>query len=274
MDNGVVKEAGAKVPAELLEKLVKPAKPTRVAIVALGPSSLKYIQRASNWGSRDKFHEVWTVNSYADVIASDRLFHMDDFLVQEARAAAGNFRVGNMLEAIKRYKGPVITCRPLERYPTSVEFPLGKVIAEFGCCYFNHTVPYMLAYAGWLGVEEISLFGCDYSWPDRTMAEKGRACTEYWMGQLNARGIVTRVEPDSTLLDAFEYNRDSRYPIYGYCDGHDVTLEELGEGKVRLKIVEKETLPSAAEVEKKYDHGKETNSVLPEIEAFQTGPQG
>lgn len=266
MDGGIGLEAGATVPAT-------PMVPKRVAIVALGPSSLKYVQRASSWGSRDRFHEVWTVNSYADVITSDRLFHMDDFLVQEARAAAGNFRIGNMLEAIKRYKGPVITCRPLERYPTSVEFPLGKVIAEFGSCYFNHTVPYMLAYAGWLGVEELTLFGCDYSWPDRTMAEKGRACTEYWMGQLNARGITTKVEQDSTLLDAFEY-KNNIYPIYGYNDGHEVKLEPEGEGKVRLTITKREALPDVAEVEKKYDHGEKTDMSLAEIEVFETGPQG
>lgn len=230
--------------------------PAKVAIVALGPSSLRYIQQAAMHGSTKQYDEVWTVNSYVDVIRSDRLFHMDDFLVQERRAVK-NQRIANMLEGIKRYKGPVITCRPLERYPSSVEFPLGPVIQEFGACYFANTVPYMLAYAGWLGVQELHLFGCDYSWPNRMQAEAGRACTEYWLGQLNARGIVTLVDSTSTLMDAQTYSGSVK-PLYGYSDGHTVELVRVDDSRVKLTITPKAEadLPTAEAVEAKYDHGE------------------
>ena len=59
----------------------------RLAIVALGPTSLNYIQAVDAAGDRKKmFDEVWTFNSYASVIESDRLFHMDDVEVQRRRA--------------------------------------------------------------------------------------------------------------------------------------------------------------------------------------------
>ncbi len=236
--------------------------PKRVAIVATGPSSLRFIERASNQGGTQYFDEVWTVNSYAGVIRSDRLFHMDDFLVQEKRAEK-NPRIAAMLEAIKKYAGPVITCRPLERYPTSVEFPLGQVIQHFGACYFNGTVAYMAAYAGWFGVEEVHFFGCDYSWPDKQAAERGRSCLEYWLGQLNARGVVTRVCENSTLMDAHE-QKGFVYPIYGYSDGHVVTLTPLNENSIKLSIVPKpeEELPSAEDMEKRYDHGEVGPAVI------------
>lgn len=245
--NGVG-EVGATVPTE-------GAAPRRVAIVALGPSNLRYIQQASNLGSRAHYDEVWTVNSYADVIKSDRLFHMDDFLVQERRAEK-NPRIAAMLEAIKRYSGPVYTCRPLPRYPTSIEYPLGPVIAAFQQCYFNNTVPYMAAYAGYIGVEEITFFGCDYSWPNRVSAEKGRACLEYWIGQLNARGVRTQICQESTLMDAQEY-RNHVYPIYGYCDAHTVQLIPMDDHRIKMIITPKEELPTAEEMEAKYDHGQD-----------------
>jgi hypothetical protein len=231
------------------------APPKRIAIVALGPSSLRYIQQVNMAGDRDiVYDEVWTVNTYANVIKSDRLFHMDDFRIQEMRARAGNKRIAHMLEAIKKYEGPVYTCFPQPEFPSSVSFPLGEVIAKYKSLYFNNTVPYMLAFAGLLGVEKVTMFGADYTYPGRMAAEAGRACTEYWLGRLHSQGVEIEVCNQSTLMDG----RDAVggvFPLYGYKDLHNLILEENDRGEQRLRFEVKEVMPTAAEVEKSYDHG-------------------
>lgn len=229
--------------------------PSHVAIVALGPSSLRYIQQVNMAGDRGVvYDEVWTVNSYASVIKSDRLFHMDDFRIQEARAKAGNKRVANMLEAIKKYSGPVFTCFPKAEYPTSLSYPLAEVVAKFRSLYFNNTVPYMVAYAGLLGVKKLTMFGADYTYPGRAAAEAGRACTEYWLGKLHSLGVHIDVCNQSTLMDGREHV-GGVFPLYGYKDMNEIFWIENEQGETRLAFKPKEVVPSAEEIEKSYFHG-------------------
>lgn len=222
--------------------------PEKVALVALGPSSYDYIRHCDRNGNRHNLYdETWTVNTFANVIDSDRLFHMDDFRVQELRAVK-NERVRHMLQALKLYKGPIYTSVPHEGYPNCVQYPLGQVVAQFGSMYFNNTMPYAIAFAMLIGVKELHLFGLDYVWPNMAEAEAGRGCTEYWLAKAQDRGIQTRVASSSTLLDA-QIN-GNEFKLYGY-DGWHITLEDAGPGKVALKLKEK-PLPSAEEIERRY----------------------
>lgn len=224
----------------------------RLAIVALGPTSLNYIQEVDHAGDRKKlFDETWTFNSYASVIESDRLFHMDDVRIQQRRGAAGNHRVANMLEAMKRYQGPIYTSFPESEYPTMEPFPLDQVAQKFDTLYFSTTPPYALAYAGLLEVPEIYLYGCDYTWPGVAGAESGRACMEFWVGLLKGRGHRISIHPQSSLCNARTQTHDN-VQLYGY-DRVKMSLQEVEPGVMKLNAVPRE-LPTAAEIEERYSH--------------------
>lgn len=228
-----------------------PAFPRRVAIVGLGPTSVSYIREVDKAGDRRKlFDETWTFNSFVSIIACDRLFHMDDVLVQQRRAEAGNKRVGAMLEAMKRFEGPIYTSTPEPEWPTMVGFPLLDIANKYDSLYFTTTPPYAAAFAGLNEVEEVSVYGCDYTWPGVAGAEQGRACMEYWLGRLKSQGVNIRVADGSTLLDNRFNSRDD-IKLYGY-DRSRISIEEH-DGRLALCTRSKE-LPSAEEIEERYSH--------------------
>lgn len=231
----------------------------RLAIVGLGPSSHTYIEDVDRAGDRKKlFDETWTFNSYCSVIESDRLFHMDDVKVQEIRAKAGNLRVANMLEAMKRYKGPIYTSFPELEYPAMIPYPLAKVVQRFNSLYFTTTPPYAAALAGVEDWDEVTFYGMDYTWPSVAGAESGRACMEYWLGRLESNGIKIRVPPTSSLVDARLNSRDN-IKLYGF-DRVRVKMEDRGDGKVALVFEEKD-LPTAEEIEERYSHKQPASAV-------------
>lgn len=222
-----------------------------IAIVALGPSSHSYVTMMEGLGGRHAFcDEVWGVNSYGDVLACDRIFHMDDVRVQEQRAV-NNPKIANMLAWMKTTAIPVYTSRNHPDYPALQEFPLEDVINSVGTDYFNCTPAYAIAYAIYLGATRISLFGLDFTWPNSRDAEQGRACCEYWIGRAMQRGIQVFVVNTSTLMDS-NVERDLR--LYGYDTLRvDVTYDG---GKAKVVKTPKERIPTADEIERRYDHSK------------------
>jgi hypothetical protein len=236
--------------------------PDHVTILGLGPSLEHFVDHVKRMGSRRRFAgEIWGINQVADVIQCDRVFHMDDVLVQEARAAAhpkGN--IAAMLEWMKDHQRPVYTSlvssdgRDRSAYPTLVEFPLQDVINNLGYCYFNSTAAFAVAYAVHLGVKKISLFGIDFTYANTHHAEKGRACVEFWLGFAAARGITIGLSDRTSLMDAVEPR------VYGY-DAVDVHIAEQSNGMARV-ILTPVDLPSAEEVEHRYDHSRHPNPLV------------
>ena len=155
--------------------------PAHVAIVGLGPSCVTFFELTRRLGGVSAWcDEVWGINAIGDVLRCDRVFHMDDLKVQEARAAAnpgGN--IAAMVRWLKTHPGPVYTSIVREGYPGLVAFPLEEVLnrkhdGNGGAPYFNSTAAYAIAYAVHIGVKRISLFGLDYTLPNRHQAEQGR----------------------------------------------------------------------------------------------------
>jgi SAM-dependent methyltransferase len=239
-------------------KVEKPAAPKHVAIVGLGPSSAAYVDITKRMGGRRKFcDETWAINALGDVLACDRIFHMDDVRVQEIRAAAQpDSNIAGMLEWLKTHSGPVITSRLHPDYPGLVEFPLEAVVNEFPNGYFNSTAAYAVAYAVWLGVEKISLFGCDFTYPSAHDAEKGRACVEFWLGMASERGIKLVAPKTSTLLDAIHTQAER---FYGF-DCVDLAFSREG-GRIRVAMTEKDP-PTAEQIEARYDHSAHPNALV------------
>lgn len=237
--------------------------PKVVAIVGLGPTKQFYNEEVDACGDRKKlFHETWTFNSYASVIESDMLFHMDDVLVQDIRVANGNVRVANMLEAMKRYKGPIFSSFPDERFPTMKQFPIAEIAGFYNSLYFTTTPTYAMAMAGFIGVEKLYIYGCDYTWPGIAGAESGRAGMEYWVGRLTGMGVKIFIHPESSLCDA-RLNRKEKFHLYGY-DRVDCSLREHEDGSMQLVMREK-NLPTAEEIEERYSHYVEGSSIQVDV---------
>jgi hypothetical protein len=242
--------------------------PAHVAIVGLGPSCATFFELTRRLGGVSAYcDEVWGLNAIGDVLKCDRIFHMDDLKIQEARAAlnpSGN--IAAMVRWLKTHPGPVYTSIVREGYSGLVPFPLQEVLnrgldGNGGAPYFNSTGAYAVAFAIHIGVKRISPFGLDYTLPNAHRAEKGRACVEFWLGIAAARGIEIMVPEQTSLLDACEDPRDR---LYGY-DCVDVHLTDQEDGSVKVCFAPRADIPSAEEIEKRYDHGQHPNRLVREI---------
>jgi SAM-dependent methyltransferase len=238
--------------------------PEHVSIVGLGPSNVAFYELAKGLGGASAYcDEVWGINAIGDVLKCDRIFHMDDLLVQEARAKERpGSNIAAMVRWLKTHPGPIYTSRVRPGYPGLVAFPLEEVLnakhdSNGGAPYFNSTAAYAVAYAIHIGVKRISLFGIDYTLPNAHKAEQGRACVEFWLGIAAARGIEITVPEQSSLLDACAPEAER---LYGY-DCADVILENREDGGVRVRFEDKAP-PAAAEVERRYDHSKHPNRLM------------
>lgn len=226
-----------------------------IAIVALGESANSFTDVCKRMGGASAYcDEVWGINAMGDTVRCDRVFHMDDVRVQEARAEAAPLsNIANMIRWLKHHPGPIYTSHIEPGYPGLVEYPLADVIKEVKQPYFNSTVAYAMAFAIYHRVGRVSIFGCDYSYAHSHHAERGRACLEYWMGVAAARGIRLTLPESTTLMDAID-GPDARF--YGY-DGY--TVEASARDGVTLTP---KPLPTVEEIEERYNHDQPTNSLV------------
>lgn len=210
-------------------------------------------------GGRAFCDEVWAINALGDVLRCDRIIHMDDVRVQEIRAAAApESNIARMLEWMKVHPGPIYTSRVHPDYPGLVEYPLAAVLNSCGgIAYLNNTAAAAVALAIHLGVKQITCFGMDYSYANFHDAERGRACTEFYLGIAKARGIEIGLPAGTSLMDSCEPEQER---LYGY-DTLDLALS-TEDGRLVIKSTPRETLPTAAEIERRYDHSKHPNPLV------------
>lgn len=210
--------------------------PKRIAIVGLGPTShdwhAAHVQYTPPLPPVD---EVWTVNKGFRTVKADLVFIMDD-LIEEARRSP---RYG---DDIAHCNIPVITSTVdgmvKERFPRALKYPLDEVLQFWGshihnlrageppetaqealeyglneCAYWNNSIPYMLAYAGCIGsIQQICLFGCDYTFPGSAAREDDRANAEYWIAACQfGLGMGFTYPHRTTIL-----NRDKGRQFYGF----------------------------------------------------------
>lgn len=209
--------------------------PKRVCILGLGPTSQDWHSAHVQYNPPlAPVDEVWSVNKGFRTVKADMVFVMDD-LVDEARKSP---RYG---EEIAQCTIPVITSTvdPLvqERWPNALKYPLQEVLQFWGsrlnymrtgetemdaqqalnlglrdAGYFNNSIPYMLAYAGFIGVRNIALFGCDYTFPGNAAREDDRANAEYWISALqHGLGVEFQYPARTTIM-----NRDRWGTFYGF----------------------------------------------------------
>lgn len=180
--------------------------PNSIAIVGNGPSSSRWIEMGLIHHIPKNYDEVWAVNRGGKIFQHNKLWVMDD-LVGEAESdpTYGEF--------LKLHDKPIITSKRYEQFPTSITYPLSAVQKHYSPhpVYFRNSIPYLLAYAGMIGVSRIAMFGCDYTFPGTEQREDHRANTEYWVGVLRQQRIEIWIVPTSTLCSVNESN-----VLYGY----------------------------------------------------------
>lgn len=185
--------------------------PQSVAIVAMGASHAEYLADCLSKSSRRQVaEETWAINAMAGAILHDRAFIMDR-LSYFREAAKSSPALDGYRDWLHLHQGPIYTSEALSEFPGSVAYPLQEVVNYLGFPYFNSTVAYALAFAIFLKVPMIKLYGCDFLQNDTNDGRKGRACVEYWIATAIARGIKVYIAGTSTLCD-----QNIKRPLYGY----------------------------------------------------------
>tara|TARA_R100000306_G_C4294286_1_gene101746 strand:- start:32 stop:601 length:570 start_codon:yes stop_codon:yes gene_type:complete len=143
---------------------------------------------------------------------------------------------GKQTSALRRelpkHPGPIYTCELDSRVPGAVLYPLEEIIAKTGLCYFNNTVPYAIAFAIYNEIENLFLYGIDYSYKTNLhMAESGRACAEFWLSAAVARGMKVDVAASSSLLDT---DVPIEEKLYGYHRLDDPLIMDIKDGALAL----------------------------------------
>jgi len=251
---------------ELQKHLINGRVPKSVAILGMGPSYRTYVDHICRTGGRWALtDETWVVNGLGGVLSHDRVFHMDDFKIQESRVENSKSSMVNGMMKWMAHHPHVYTSRTYPDYPLSREYPLEWVLNRIGVSpYFKGTPPYAVAFAIALGVEEIHLYGLDYHYGGGGNIEKrerGRACLEWWCGVAEARGIKISVPTSSSLMDQ---DQGGRHTLYGY-DTEWITTEYTDKWRVARVPRRPEDIPDAKEMERRYSHN-------PKIDSPQTMP--
>lgn len=187
--------------------------PETVALIALGPSRMDYLEAITRHEYQG-FDEVWTVNTGLRYIKADLVWKMDDLDFFADRFP----QYGRDLE---QCPVPIITSKAYpHRFPQGIEYPLQQVIDWCGhqaAIFHDNSIPYALAYAGFIGVKTLVLYGCDYSYPNLDRVEAGREVTTHWVGFLKGRGMQVAITESSSLLQTYRRVRDPEFrPFYGY----------------------------------------------------------
>lgn len=216
--------------------------PTSVNILACGPTQATYHAGHLTYDPvLPPADETWLVNKAIRTCRGDVAFVMDD-LVGEAHQSEQYRR------DLAKFPGPILTStvdQPVsqvlhDRYGDTYPLPLDLMVRYFGmrvlrargvseqsaqlidrvgldvAAYWHNSIPYMLAYAAFIGVANVFLYGADYTHPKSgaDIREDDRANCEYWVGFLRALGVSVAVTADTTLLNKLQH-KGKRW-FYGF----------------------------------------------------------
>jgi len=247
--------------------------PGVVAIVAMGDSRVQYESEAIKSGSRyGVADETWVINKLAEVYHHDILFRMDD-LRQVRLCNEGIIRDKDNIsiherfdKVLRNHDKPIITSTAYPEYPTSVSYPLEEVINFMGTSYFQTCPAYAVAFAAYIGVKRIKMYGCDYTYRQVTHStETGRANLEHMLTMAMNKGVQVEVARKSTLLNT---NCPPDEYFYGY-GGRIIEVMPDPENKNRMKIRHREDLDTIEEIKtqkielrKMYDYMEKFKDIL------------
>jgi hypothetical protein len=101
---------------------------------------------------------------------------------------------------LQRTPLPVYMTQTYPDLPTSVRYPVERIMAEFsaGRDYFTSTPSFMVALALLEGFTTISVYGIDLIVGREYDFEK--CCMEYWLGVAQGRGVTLEIPEGAALL--------------------------------------------------------------------------
>lgn len=117
----------------------------------------------------------------------------------------------NYLKWLQHLRTPIFMQKDWPDIPMAVRFPKERILQEVRRPYFTNHVAWMIALCITEGVQEIGIFGCEYS----SDFERGlqRGSLEYWLGRFEGVGGHVVLPTGSRLL-----NKPAK--LYGY-ESHD-----------------------------------------------------
>lgn len=222
--------------------------PEKIAILGMGPTLQDFIHlRLQHPEPGGVVHEVWGMNNVINAVRCDVGFIMDDFVEMLERPYMGNKELGippvvfwdKSNPGLMSYLRdgcdiPIVTSKAYKtRYPTSVEYPLRKVMESvFGPrtgFHFSNSTSYAIALAWHLGVKQIHLYGVDFGYPAddpydrRRYLEAARANVESLLLAGYMGGHFTFHMSARTSL----FDTNLGRPFYGYADGRKAVSPEM-----------------------------------------------
>lgn len=192
--------------------------PRSVTLVSLGPSREDYCMSMQEpvpaFPSAD---EIWTLNRGVWHVPHDLLFVMDHIQGEAESYPEYGARLW-------RHDKPIITSDTADGWPDHVySFPFDAVTSWLAADvkpvhgdWFHNSLAYILVYAAFIGVRELTVWGADYSHHRSGRVEDGHPNVAYWAGVLERVGLSVRVPSASTFLGAnqrgymYGYHRDPR----------------------------------------------------------------
>lgn len=189
--------------------------PKVVSLICLGDSSQKYLHASMEHNISDfvvNVDEVWTLNRGIGAIRHDLAFVMDHIEGEACKYP----RYGEML---LNHDKPIITSDTNESWPGHIyRYPWGEIQAwlteHIKCAHqdwWHNSVAFILAYAAFIGVKDLRVFGADYANHSSGVVEDGHPNVAYWAGVLERAGMAVRPVSGSSFLGA-----NQRGWIYGY----------------------------------------------------------
>lgn len=187
--------------------------PESVAILGLGGSKHDFFESLIPHGFVPPWHEVWGINCGIR-FPHDVLWVMDDLEKELTRYPTDQYP-----NELRMHHKPIISSKAHADVLTSYTYPLQEVADYWGRwpSMPRSSVPAILAYAGFIGVRSLYLYGIDYAWGD-ARREPGATWVAFWLGRLLERGVKINITESSTMLDTRERMSDPDYvAFYGYA---------------------------------------------------------
>lgn len=159
---------------------------------------------------------LWTINNgFMRPHGADLTFVMDDL---QGPAWSAHKHRDEWFQMLREAPIPVMTAVSPPDFPACVDYPLADVLQRTGGIgYFAETLSYMIAWAIAIEVKALRFHGADYYADDRRAQ---RACTEFWLGKAQERGIHIEVNPYSKLMVLPPLDCVNRHVqgFYGYTE--------------------------------------------------------
>jgi hypothetical protein len=197
--------------------------PKSVCLVCLGPSKHSLLEMTSSHQPDPALmavDEVWSLNGGANFfmgrVQYDVLWVLDFLQGEEAKEPTYTGYIRSYLERFPAVQ--LITSEADESWGPQVhEFPFADIanaVTKIGTrdsVWFRNSVPLIVFYAWWIGVETLYIFGADYHHEALKHREDDKGNAEAWLHWARMNGMKIVSSTDTTILD---FNKP--FAVYGY----------------------------------------------------------